>query len=57
MVVSDKSTKFQTNTPIAMLADDKNTEIFVMADEFCKGLNAMLRRRSLCKKNKYFIPP
>ena len=32
-----------------MLTDDKITEIFVMADEFCKVFNAMLRRRGLCK--------
>ena len=38
-----------------MLTEDKITEIFVMADEFCKVFNAMLRRRGLCK-NKYFIP-
>ena len=31
-----------------MLTDDKITEIFVMADEFCKVFNAMLRRRGLC---------
>ena len=30
-----------------MLIDDKVTEIFVMADEFCKVFNAMLRRRGL----------
>ncbi len=28
-----------------MLTEDKVIEIFVMADEFCKVFNAMLRRR------------
>ena len=30
-----------------MLTDDKIMEIFVMADEFCKVFNTMLRRRGL----------
>lgn len=30
-----------------MLTEDKAIEIFVMADEFCKVLNTMLRRRGL----------
>lgn len=30
-----------------MLTEDKVIEIFVMADEFCKIFNAMLRRRGL----------
>ncbi len=30
-----------------MHTEDKVIEIFVMADEFCKILNAMLRRRGL----------
>lgn len=32
-----------------MLTEDKITEIFVIADEFCKVFNAMLRRRGLSK--------
>ncbi len=32
-----------------MLTEDKVIEIFVMADEFCKIFNAMLRRRGLDK--------
>ncbi len=32
-----------------MLTEDKITEIFVMADEFCKVLNTMLRCRGLDK--------
>jgi len=32
-----------------MLTEDKVIEIFVMADEFCKVFNAMLRRRGLDK--------
>ena len=41
-----------------MLTEDKITEIFVMADEFCKVFNAMLRRRGLLearndRKRKY----
>ncbi len=32
-----------------MLTEDKITEIFVMADEFCNVFNAMLRRRGLDK--------
>ena len=35
-----------------MLTEDKITEIFVMADEFCKIFNAMLRRRGLSKPHK-----
>lgn len=30
-----------------MLTEDKITEIFVMADEFCKVFDAMLYRRGL----------
>lgn len=36
-----------------MLTDDKITEIFVMADEFCKVFNAMLRRRGLLETRQY----
>jgi len=32
-----------------MLTEDKVIEIFVMADEFCKVFNAMLRRRGLAR--------
>ncbi|MDE7073595.1 MAG: IS982 family transposase, partial [Odoribacter sp.] len=32
-----------------MLTEDKITEIFVMADEFCKVFNTMLLRRGLSK--------
>ncbi len=32
-----------------MLTEDKVIEIFVMADEFCKVFNAMLRRRVVCR--------
>ncbi len=32
-----------------MLTEDKITEIFVMADEFCKVLNTMLRCRGFDK--------
>ncbi len=32
-----------------MLTEDKITEIFVIADEFCKVFNAMLRRRGISK--------
>ena len=35
-----------------MLTEDKITEIFVMADEFCKVFNAMLRRRGLEEPRK-----
>ena len=40
-MICDKGIKFKvlnfkTNTLIAMLTDDKITEIFVMTDEFCK---------------------
>lgn len=35
-----------------MHTEDKVIEIFVMADEFCKIFNAMLRRRGLaCPKD------
>ena len=43
-----------------MLTDDKVTEIFVMADEFCKVFNQMLTRRGLNSpktgKRRYFRP-
>lgn len=44
-----------------MLTEDKVTEIFVMADEFCKVFDAMLRRRKLTapspnKKRAYHRP-
>ena len=43
-----------------MLTDDKVTEIFVMADEFCKVFNQMLKRRGLNSpklgKRHYFRP-
>ncbi len=35
-----------------MLTVDKITEIFVMADDFCKVFNAMLRRRGLSETRK-----
>ncbi len=35
-----------------MLTDNKITEMFVMADEFCKVFNAMLRRRGLKSPRK-----
>lgn len=35
-----------------MLTEDKNTEIFVMDDEFCKVFNAMLTRRWLEEPRK-----
>lgn len=34
-----------------MLTDDKVTEIFVMADEFCKVFNQMQKRRGLNPSN------
>nr|WP_304967570.1 hypothetical protein [uncultured Duncaniella sp.] len=42
----------KTNTLIAMLTEDKIKEIFVMADEFCKVFNAMLRHRGLSETSK-----
>lgn len=43
-----------------MLTEDKVTEIFVMADEFCKVFNQMLKRRGLNSpktgKRHYFRP-
>jgi len=36
-----------------MLTEDKVIEIFVMANEFCKVFNAMLRRRSRCSAIPY----
>ena len=44
-----------------MLSDDKVTEIFVMADEFCKVFDTMLRRRGMAapkpeRKRKYHRP-
>ncbi len=35
-----------------MLTVNKITKIFVMADEFCKVFNAMLRRRGLSETRK-----
>lgn len=35
-----------------MLTEDKITEIFVMADEFCKVFDALLRRRDLSEPRK-----
>lgn len=35
-----------------MLTEDKITEIFVMADEFCKVFNTILRRRGLSETRK-----
>ena len=34
-----------------MLTEDKITEIFIMADDFCKVFNETLRRRGLMKVN------
>ena len=43
-----------------MLTDNKVTEIFVMADEFCKVFNQMQKRRGLNPSNTgkrhYFRP-
>ena len=52
LAISDKSSKFKVLnfrqiTLNAMLPEDKVIEIFVMADEFCKILNAMLRKRNI----------
>ena len=46
-MVGDKGTRFIIlnckHILIAMLAEDKDTEIFVMVDEFCEILDRMLR--------------
>lgn len=51
MVISEKykiySTELQINTLIAILPEDRITEMLVMDDEFCRVFDVMIRRRGL----------
>ena len=56
-MISDKSVNLsyeikKLNTLIAMLTEDKVTEIFVMADEFCNVFETIFRRRCMAGSDR-----
>ena len=61
MVISEICCNFkvliykQSQTKIAMITEDKATEIFCMADDFCKFLDAMTAKYTLKPIGKKII--
>lgn len=63
LVVSENCCNFivfkykEIQTIIAMITEDKITELFCMADDFCKFSDAMMEKYTLKSNKKAALPP